>query len=178
MGKVVDLTLYRRRSAEQQGFGPWRKRFGESYGEKTRLSDLSHNTLYALALPGEAGAEAYYEMIMGLLGLGPAVKFTFLEQTQQMRVVDMHLFMADQVRFEMMRRLGWLTSIPCGSYSIMEIVDRFDEIRTMCRETPPELAETHEGYGDYIKLHPRDGESFVRRLLADALDQFKDNMID
>ena len=67
MGKVVDLKEYQTRAVEQKGFGPWRKRFGESYGERTGPSDLSDRTVYLLALPGQDSTIAFYELIMGIL---------------------------------------------------------------------------------------------------------------
>ena len=110
MTKVVDLETYRTKAVEERGFSAWRNRFGQSYGAKTRLADLSDSTLYFLALPGEETAGAFYELIMGVLGLGEAPRFYYLSNADQMRVVDIHFFLADQVRFEMMHRLGWVSS--------------------------------------------------------------------
>ncbi|MDY6950962.1 MAG: hypothetical protein SWE60_05580, partial [Thermodesulfobacteriota bacterium] len=75
MPKVVDLQDYRTKSAEHRAFAPWSQRFGESYGAETRFSDLTDRTLYFLARPGEETAMAFYELIMGVLGLGAAPKF-------------------------------------------------------------------------------------------------------
>jgi hypothetical protein len=41
MSKLVDLHDYRTKAVEQKVFGPWQKRFGETYHLETRLSDLS-----------------------------------------------------------------------------------------------------------------------------------------
>ena len=121
MTKVVDLQKYRIKSVEQRGFGPWQKRFGETFDSATRLEDLSDTTLYYLAQPGEPSSVAYYEVIMGVLGLGPAIKFHYLDNSAQMLVVDLHLFLADQVRFEMMRRLNWVTGFEGIRYSILAV---------------------------------------------------------
>ena len=138
MAKVVDLKTYRIQALEQRGFGPWRKRFSEAYDSKTRLADLSDKTLYYLSQPGENSSNAYYELIMGILDLGPAVEFHYISNQDQMRVVDIHLFLADQLRFEMMRRLEWILSFEGGNYSILEMVQEFDNIKNKCRERPPE----------------------------------------
>jgi hypothetical protein len=53
MTKIVDLQSFRERALEQKSYGPWQKRFGESYGAHTRISDLSDKTLFGLAQPGE-----------------------------------------------------------------------------------------------------------------------------
>jgi hypothetical protein len=173
MPKVVDLHDYRTKVVEQKAFGPWQKRFGETYNLKTILSDLSDRTLYFLAQPGEHSSIAYYETIMGILGLGPPTKFDYLPSEEQMRVVDIHLFLADQMRFEMMRRLKWLDTLPCQKTRIIEMVQDFDEVKTVCRDNSPGLAPSHPGYGSYQKLAARDKEVFIRQILREALEKFQ-----
>ena len=176
MTKVVDLHHYRTKLVEKRAFGPWQKRFSETYHTKTRLSDLSDRTLFILAQPGEHSSIAYYETIMGTLDLGPATKFDYLATEMQMRVVDIHLFLADQIRFEMMRRLEWLDSLPCQNISIIEMVQKFDRVKAECGGTPPELAPSHPGYQPYQKLAPRDKEVFIRQILREALEKFAERL--
>lgn len=176
MTKVVDLHHYRTKVVEQRAFGPWQKRFGETYTIKTCLSDLSDRTLFNLAEPGEHSSIAYYEAIMGTLDLGPAAKFDYLASEEQMRVVDIHLFLADQIRFEMMRRLGWLDNLPCRKISIITMVQEFDRLKTEWRGNPPELAPSHPGYGSYQKLAVRDKEVFIRQILREALEKFAERL--
>jgi len=173
MTKVVDLQKYRIKSVEQRGFGPWQKRFGETFDSATRLEDLSDTTLYYLAQPGEPSSVAYYEVIMGVLGLGPAIKFHYLDNSEQMLVVDLHLFLADQVRFEMMRRLNWVTGFEGIRYSILEMVHEFSKVKENCRANPPELAGSSSDYTEYNQLTTIDKEVFIRRMLQEALDAFK-----
>ena len=172
MTKIVDFQRYRIQMVEQRAFGPWQKRFGETYNAKTRLQALSDKTLYFLAQPGEHCSIAYYEVIMGVLGLGPAAKFDYLPSEEQMRVVDIHLFLADQLRFEMMRRLTWLDALSCQNISIVEMIQNFDEVKTMCGSNPPKLAPLHPGYTSYENLAARDKEVFIRQLLREALEEF------
>ena len=173
MTKVVDLHHYRTRMVEQRAFGPWQKRFGEAYDANTRLSDLSDKTLFFLAQPGEESSMAYYEMIMGVLDWGPATKFNYLASEQQMRVVDIHLFLADQMRFEMMRRLKWLDALYCQNNSFVEMVQDYERMKTSCSNKPPELAPSHPGQATYQKLAARDKEVFIRQLLREALEEFE-----
>ncbi len=161
---------------EKKGFGPWRKRFGESYGEKTRLSDLADRTVYLLALPGEDSTVAFYELIMGILGLGHAPKFTYLENNDQMTVVDVHFFLADQVRFEMMCRLGWLDDPSAAKHRIIEMVRSFEKVKAFYKDNPPQLSAAHPDVEAYRLLHDRDREAFIRRLLPDALESFKERI--
>jgi hypothetical protein len=173
MPKLVDLHDYRTKVVEQKVFGPWQKRFGETYHLETRLSDLSDRTIYFLAQPGEKSAIAYYEFIMGVLDLGPATKFNYLPSEQQMQVVDIHLFLADQVRSEMMRRLEWLQALPCQNCTIVTMVRTYEQMRNTCRQNPPGLAPSHPGSQAFEQLSNRDKEIFIRKLLREALEKFE-----
>jgi len=173
MSDVVDLESYRAKAATQRGFGPWEKRFGETYGENTGIGDLSNKTLYALALPGQESNTAFYELIMGILGLGHAAKFYYLDKKDQLKIIDIHLFLADMVRFEMMHRLGWTENRPGEHMGLLDIVQKFDQIKEIFRKTPPRLSSTHPEFLSYSSLTKGDRESFIRRLLPKALEAFK-----
>jgi hypothetical protein len=173
MTKIVDLQTYRITAIEKRGFGPWQKRFAETFDSKTRIVDLSDQTLYFLAQPGEPSSVAYYEVIMGILNLGPAAKFHYLANRDQMLVVDLHLFLADQVRFEMMRRLGWIMDFEGLKYSILELVQKFDGAKEACRINPPVLSALNPDFAEYTRLTFGDKEVFIRRMLSQALDAFK-----
>ena len=176
MTNVVDILAYRAKAVEQRAFGPWEKRFGESYHINTKLSDLSDTALYFLAQPGENSAVAFYELIMGILDLGPATKFNYIPNREQITVVDIHLFLADQVRFEIMRRLKWLINLPCEKYGLVEMVQGFDIVKSECKGTFLELAGSHPDYPAYAQLPHSERESFIRRMLRDALETFKDRL--
>ena len=173
MTKVVNLQEYRIKAVEQRGFGPWQKRFSEAFDSKTRLENLSDSTLYFLAQPGELSSVAYYEVIMGVLDLGPAAKFLYLDNRDQMLVVDLHLFLADQIRFELMLRLKWITGFEGAKYSILEMIQNFNNVKESCRAMPPELSASHPDYFEYSQLTTGDKEVFIRRMLQEALDTFK-----
>lgn len=173
MAKVVDITAYRSRAFQQRAFGPWERRFKESFRLETRYGDLTDKTLYRLAALGGDNAVPFYELIMGALDLGRAEEFHFLDDEQKMRVVDVHLFLADHVRFEIMRRLGWVESFPGQAYALIEMVQNFGAVQAACRHSPPVLSASHPGYDDYRQLITREKEVFIRRLLQDALEAFK-----
>ena len=176
MTKIVDLEKYRTRALVQRGFGPWQKRFGESFDSTTRIVDLTDSTLYYLAQPGESSSVAYYELIMGILDLGPATKFHYLGNRDQMMVVDIHLFLADQIRFEMMRRLEWIRTFEGGNYGLLNMVREFQKLKTKCRQHPPVLAKSNPDYTTYKQLTIGDKEVFIRRMLQEALDAFKERL--
>lgn len=176
MTKIINLQSYRNIALEKRIFGPWKKRFGEIYGLKTRLSDLSDKVLYHLAQPGEPSSVAYYELIMGVLDFETAPNFHYLTNENKMKVVDIHLFLADQVRFEMMWRLEWIKAFEGRKFGLIELVQNFKHITTKCRKNPPELAESNPDYHTYTGLTHGDKEVFIRRMLQKALEAFTERI--
>ena len=175
MGTGKALPPDRTRKSEFKSYGAWEKRFGESYTEGTRLADLSDRVVAYLATPGEDSNSAFYELIMGTLDYGPAAAFYYLGNEERLKVVDVHLFMADQVRFEMMRRIGWITTLASGEFTLIELVGDFDRLKLALRGRPPELSATHPDYEKFKALSPREREVFVRQMLRTALDAFAKN---
>jgi len=173
MAKVIDLKTYRDHALDQRVFGPWAKRFGEVYTHTAALPDLGLTTLYALALPGDFGSAAFYELIMGILELGPADNFHFLDNDHRMRIVDCHLFLADQVRFELMYRLEWITDFGPRTLPLVEMVLELAAAKEIARSAPAQLAPSHPEYSQYQELLYGDKEAFVRRMLPAALEAFK-----
>jgi hypothetical protein len=173
MAHIVHISTYREQSALQAGFKKWRSCFKEDFNDRTRLEDLNPTILFRLADPLEPCELLYYPLILGFLGRDANQSFEFLENRIQILLVDIHLFLADQVRFEMMRRMGWLARYHAGQYPIFEMVRRFDQIRELCHQTPPLLSETHPGYEVCESLVPRDQQVFIRRLFPAALEAFK-----
>jgi hypothetical protein len=173
MSRILDLDSYRDKVVEERAFGPWQKRFNESYHTATRAADLSDTTLYFLATPGEESAAAFYELIMGALDLGKGTKFYYLGEDDQLAVVDRHLFMADQVRLDLMRRLEWLTAFPGESLSLFQMVKDYETAKAETRENSATLAPSHPELAEYEKLSIADRQVFLRRRLLKALEAFR-----
>lgn len=173
MGKVVDLNAYKTHAMEQRSFGRWRRRFNAPFNLSTRVTDLADEILLQLATPGDESTIAFYDLIMGALGLGPAQNFQSLDSEQKMAIVDIHLFLADQVRFEMLHRLGWIQDFGCRERPLFKMVISFQRLKAACGRTPPEVSVSHPGHVKFQSLIPSDRASYIRRLLPEALDAFK-----
>ena len=127
-------------------------------------------------MPGEKHAVAYYELIMGVLGLGGGLKFYYLNKKEQVMIMDIHLFLADQIRFEMMRRLGWLNSFPCDNFTLLKMVEDFDKVKNQTKDRHPELAKSHPDYDAYNKLTRMDKNVFIRKMFREALEVFREQL--
>jgi hypothetical protein len=173
MAKIIPLAEYKALSALEAGYRRWRFLFDETFGAETRLSDLSPKTLCLLAEPGDESATALHTLIIGFLGHGDSVGFYSLDSKVQSQVLDILLFLSDQIRFEMMYRLGWLGCFAGNQYALFEMVTEFERIKHTCQDQPPSLSEDHMEYETYCKLFERDQQVFIRRLLTSALQVFK-----
>jgi len=173
MAQIIHIATYREQRALQAGFEPWRRCFKQDFTIGTRFGDLKPTMLYRLSDPSEPCEVLYYPLILGFLGHDARQAFERLDHRTQIQVVDIHLFLGDQVRFEMMRRMRWLARLGTGQYAIFDMVRRFDQIRESAQQDPPLLSETHSGYPEYKSLVPRDQQVFIRRLFPSALEAFK-----
>lgn len=169
MSQVIDLAEGRRRIAVQKAFRNWRTQFGEEFGPQTRLADVSLKTLGALAQGKEQAVFYLYDFIMQLEGLGSGFDFERLTPQKKMAVIDRYLLLLDQVRFECMRRLGWVESYPGQPYPLVEMITRFSRLAPGLMADTPRLSPDHPHYGRYRRLHTLDREAFIRKLIPQAI---------
>lgn len=172
MAEIVKLADYKVQTLLRDGFAIWHQKLEGRFDDRTRLKDLSANTLCRLAEPGDESADALYGMIIGFLGHGK-VLFNDLDTKVQSHVIDMHLFMSDHIRFEMMERLGWLEQFMGNHFPLFEMVRDWEQVKPRCLQNPPVLSPDHPDYSHYQGLIDRDQQVFIRRMLPTALDIFK-----
>jgi hypothetical protein len=173
MAKVIALDDYRNTQAFRAGYSQWRRKFNEPFNPGTRLSDFGPGTLSRLAEPGEDGTAALYALTIGFLGYGRHTAFEALDSRRQSNVLDIHFFILDQIRFEMMSRLGWLDNFIGNRFPLFEMVVEYQRIKRACQKHPPTLAKSHPDYEAYSLLIDRDKQVFIRRMLPLALETFK-----
>jgi hypothetical protein len=180
MAEVIDLEGFRRRLAADQAFRTWLARFKEQFGPETRLQDLSPHTLLYLASPGEDNLYVYFDLIMGAQGLGGSLRFRLddLDYTVKLKVMDTAFALVDRVRFEVMRRLGWVDTVPGMDIPIIELLQQAWRKGSAFARELPHLSAGHPEYEGYIKLHPMDQAVFLRRLIPRAVSQFRAQLED
>jgi hypothetical protein len=173
MAKVIAIDDYRNLQALRAGYSQWRRKFDEEFNARTRLSELGPATLSCLAEPGDDSTAALHALIIGFLGYGLHDTFDSLDSRSQSYILDIHLLMVDQIRFEMMFRLGWLDYFIGNRFPLFEMVTEFERITLACKTHPPQLAKAHPGYKTYRHLIDSDKQVFIRRMLSLALETFK-----
>jgi hypothetical protein len=171
MAKVIPLDDYRNSQAFRAGYSQWRRKFNAPFSARTRLSDIGPATLSHLADAGEESTAALYALIIGFL-YGRHATFETLDSRRQGNVLDIHLFLLDQIRFEMMYRLGWLDDFIGNRFPLFEMVVEFQRIKLTCQKHPPKLAKSHPDFDAYCLLIDRDKQVFIRRMLPLAMEAF------
>ena len=172
MAEVVQLESFKRKQAATRGFKSWSKRFGDKLDEQTRLSDLSDNTLLFLISPGDQNIFALYELVMGVKNLGTASDFFHLDKAVKMEVIDISIYLLDQLRFECMRRLDWLESGAGQPLPIIELVVQYPLLRGLGPASIPTLKESHSKSQVYRGLPELEKETFLRNQIPEAINEF------
>jgi hypothetical protein len=173
MPRVIDLEKGRLLLAVRRGFRNWTSRFKEDFGPDTRLCDLSLKTLSCLAQGRDKGAFYLYDLIMSLKGLGSGFEFHELDPKNKMSVMDLHLFLLDRVRFECMKRLGWLEVYPGEEFTLVELIIRFDRLAPGLQAKIPLLSRDHPDYSRFSAVNAFDKEGVIRRLIPRLMKEIE-----
>jgi hypothetical protein len=174
VSRIVDLEEGRLFIAAKKGYRNWVSHFGENFEVRTKLSDVSMSTLAYLAQGKDKGTFYLYDLIMNLEKLGSGFEFNELAAKSKMRVIDRYLFLLDRIRFDCMKRMGWIDDYPGEAWSIVELVTRFDELAPGLQAKTPTLSRSHTGYREFERLNAFDREAYVRRLIPKILQKIQD----
>lgn len=172
MAEVIQLDSFKRKQAAIRGFSSWSRRFGEKLDEQTKLSDLSDKSLLFLISPGDQNIFALYELVMGVKNLGTASDFFNLDKPGKMEVIDISIHLLDQLRFECMRRLNWLESFPEQTVPIVDLIDQYPALKHQGSASIPPMNESHPKYQVYENLADLEKETFIRKQIPEAIEEF------
>ena len=178
MAEVVDLDRFRRKLAADKGFRTWLKRFQDQFGPDIRLVDLAPETLLYLATPGEENLYVFFDLVMGTMGLGGALRFRLddLETPTKLHIMDAAFTIMDRVRFEVMRRLGWVEGAPGEETPLIALVQQAWQQGSDFVRQVPRLTPSHPDYETYQKLGAIDQGTTVRRLIPRAVAQYQEQV--
>ncbi|MGC9196902.1 MAG: hypothetical protein ACP5IL_15820 [Syntrophobacteraceae bacterium] len=174
MGKLLQIAECRRIIVARKGFDSWRRRFGGCFDENTSVRSLDTPAIRLLIRGNEDASCAFYELIMGVKGLGHGARFHFLDVRTKMCVTDITILLLDLVRFEAMFRLGWLEDYPYLQYPMLDIIEDFPNKFAQSKHTSPTLSKNHPQYKDYASQFEFDRHAYIRRLIPEAIKIFCD----
>jgi hypothetical protein len=166
---IVDLKRARMVKTVRRAFRNWVTQFGEPFGEGTGFSDISTKTLAFLVKGNDQSAFYFFDLIMNLQGLGSGFEFNSLTPKEKLSVMDRYLFLLDRVRFEHMKRLGWLDDYPGAEMAFTDLVFRFDGLAPRLQAETPSLSKKHPAFPKFSKMRALEREEFIRKLIPEAL---------
>lgn len=173
MGAVVELHKEKRRLTAKRAFHLWSQRFDLSFDDTTCPHDLSDAVLCVLIENSDNTTLLLHELIMNIKGLGKGTTFHGLENQLKIAVTDIALFLLDQLRFEAMRRLGWVQEMPSSSIPLIDLVEQYTPLFSSQRYNAPELMPNHPQFATYAKVFESDRPVFIRRMIPEAIEAFQ-----
>lgn len=173
MSELIDLKEKKLSFAVKKAYRNWRYMFQEEYDADTRPSDISDAAISFLAQGKDKGVFYLYDLIMNLLGFGSGFKFNELSPRKKIETIDRYLILIDTVRFECMKRLGWLERYPGDYLTFVELVLDFDRLIHKIRSEEFCLRPDHKDYHRYNELPLSEREIFVRNMIPDAIEKFQ-----
>lgn len=174
MSDVVDIHKAKLDMAARKGFRNWKTHFHEDFVTQTCLHDVSTPSLVQLAGAKDKSTFFLLDLIMTLNNLGSGFEFHELPPKEKMGVMDCYLFLLDRIRFEWMKRLGWLEGYPGEEYSLVEMVLRFEELGPRLQAQTPSLCKDHPRYDTFRRMNAFEREELIRKLIPDALREIQD----
>ncbi|MBU1274431.1 MAG: hypothetical protein KJ720_03575 [Proteobacteria bacterium] len=172
-GEVVSLEQARRDKEARAAFGRWQRRLGHRPAAQASLADLPDSVLHLLAELGHQATLALYDVVLGVRGLGPGEGYPDLEARTKLEALDVFLFLADQVRFEVMVRLGWLRPGLLRGQSIVKIAKDYREFKAEAGREPLRLTRAYPSYEQVERRMGVEPEAVVRSVIPQALAAFK-----
>ena len=112
---------------------------------------------------------------MNLRNLGSGFEFNELNPKEKMAVMDRYFFILDRIRFEYMKRLGWLAVYPGEEYTLVELIPQFDKLAPNLQSKTAALSQDHPAYGKFYGMNPFEREALIRRLIPKALKTIQDH---
>jgi hypothetical protein len=178
MTNIVSLESIRNQKAAKRGFRQWRRKFKNLnfLNENTRWFDLPDEVLFFLADDDSGSRYFLYDLLMGVLDLGSGYEFESLPSEKLLPLLDIYFLLIDQVRFECMRRLGWIEEIPFGDQALIFLIRNYGQGNYNALTAPPKLSSQHPSYPMYARLSKMEQGVFVRKTIPEAIQAFKDQM--
>lgn len=176
MEEVVELAQVRREKAATRAFARWPQRLGHAPDPEAKLTDLPDAVLANLAELGPKASLALYDLVLGVRNQGSGERFPYLDAKSKMEALDAFLFLADQVRFEMMRRLGWVRGLPGEVHCLIDLALKQRQIKDAFEPSVPDLCPAYHGYEKLEKQLRVEPAAVVRSLISEALEVFRSRL--
>jgi hypothetical protein len=173
MTQVISLEKGKVRILAKRAFRNWKSRFKEDFAPETCLAHISLETLSILAQGKEKSTFYLYDLIMGLNHLGSGFEFNELSPKNKMRIIDQYLFLLDRIRYEGMKRLGWVEHYPGEEIPMVEMITRFETLAPNLQGQIPMMNPGFEGSKEFFSVTTFEKEGAVRKLIPRLIKELQ-----
>ena len=173
MTQVISLKEGKANVLAKKAFRNWKSRFKEDFTPETCLVHISLETLSFLAQGKDKSTFYLYDLIMGLNHLGSGFEFNEMSPKNKMRVIDQYLFLLDRIRYEGMKRLGWLADYPGEEIPLVEMITRFETLAPNLQAQIPMMSPGFAGSKEFFSVSTYEKEGVVRKLIPRLIKELE-----
>ncbi|MDD5205160.1 MAG: hypothetical protein PHS17_07045 [Desulfobacterales bacterium] len=137
--------------------------------ENTACSDLPDDLILFISEDTSESRLRVYDLIMGVLNLGSGYDFEELPSKRLMPLLDVYFMIMDLVRFECMKRIGWVDAVP---YADMPIIDLI--VKKAGGDGPvllkiSSVKKSHPAFAEFMESNDLDRQTVVRKHAKEAI---------
>lgn len=178
MAAVVSLASRKSKKAAERGFREWKRLFSSiaEFDEHTRWADLPDEVLLFFVEESRESRHGFYDLLMSSHRLGSGHDFEMQPFDRLTMLLNAYFFITDQARFECMRRLGWLETIPRAGRSIIDVVIDAATFEYASLMETPAPTPLHPAYAEDLESRGIDRAALVRKYTVEAIQGFRNRV--
>jgi hypothetical protein len=175
MAEIVSFDSHRKKRAADRSLREWRFLFQSAtdFDEHTRWADLPDEVILFFCEEGPRSRHSLHDLIMSSGRSGDGSDFETQACDRLVMLFNAYFFLTDQARFECMRRLGWLETIPRADNSIIAAVQDSGTYEYAALLETPEPTSAHPAYEEDRQSRGIYRAALVRKHSPQAIEQFK-----
>lgn len=174
--EILSLESHKRKKAAERGFMEWNRLFQSvaEFHESTKWADLPDAVVLFFCEESPESRHSFYDLIMRTHRLGNGADFEAQPYDRLATFLNAYFFIMDQARFECMRRLGWLETIPRADKSIIQVVMDPETYEHATLLETPEPTPAHPGFEEDVQSRGIDRAAAVRKHAPEAIRRFRE----
>ncbi len=170
MAEIIDLEERKKAMGGSRFLVEWARALGFSISPQCSLMELPDQLLWLLAKADPRGQSELESLILQVRkGKRTGV---ILEPEERMEILDVTLFLLDQIRFECMTRLGWIEPVETREIPLGKLLSTPTERLKELKQTP-KLRQDNPNFHRFQALPALEKETFIRRQIPQALEIFR-----
>ncbi len=171
MAHIISFEEEKNRLIARTAFEPWMRKFKVELTHRTSISDLNNEIIKFLITGAQSPMYLIQNLIIKTLYFNKPLKnIKDVPQKSRVEIVNIAVFLLDQIRFEAMYRLNWIEHFDTRKIPIIELIMEFDKKYSSYQYLTPALLPDHPKYEEYINTFDADRKNFIRRLIPDLIN--------